>query len=130
LDKTHHGQAMQCWKDAKDVILHEQSKNHVNAELKKTHADWLDVAVGNMGTIRVMSYAEMVLNENGDTKKYFEYQSKYMKDNNEEKSPDGRKMLDLDEINEEIIRVSNKLDELRNLRDELSLDAIQGYFPK
>jgi hypothetical protein len=75
LDASHTGQALQCWADAAEAIQPYIGKKNTD---QKMLVDALSVAKENAATLRLMRYAEMVINENHDTNEFYSYNSKYM----------------------------------------------------
>ncbi len=136
LEASHGGQALQCWADAQEAI---------KANIEKTGGttmlvDALGVAKENAATMRLMRYAEMVINENGSNNDFFRYNSKYMEKDFDGVYPDKKRggggsgdndgkpegMMTLEEINEKIIVVTEKLNKMKELRDKM-LAFSQNY---
>lgn len=95
--------------------------------------------------MRIMRYAEMVINENRNTHEYLSYYNKYMtkpydgvdhgiikSGGSKRKTIEGKEVYSLEEVNEEIVRLEKELSTLKNLRDKLieaSYMMINGQLP-
>lgn len=135
LGLSHYGQALQCWKDATQVI-----NEQLDMFDPKQAEDMLSVAKDNAATLRVMRYAEMAVNENHNTKEFLQYSDKYMKkpydgvSGTKRKSfgkgePDEKKLMSLEDVNDEIAILEGKLTKLKQLRDRL-ISAHYSYMQK
>lgn len=128
LDKSHTGQALQCWTDALRVL--ESNKNY-----KTSLRDAYSVVTGNMRALRQLRYSEMVINENKDSLDYLQYDDKHFQEESvprprPEKSSGPNGMMSLEDINEEIIRLEDRLKNLKASRDkmlELSKNFAKNY---
>ena len=107
---------------------------------QKQAEDMLSVAKDNAATLRVMRYAEMAVNENHNTKEFLQYSDKYMKkpydgvSGTKRKSfgkgePDDKKLMSLEDVNDEIAILEGKLTKLKQLRDRL-ISAHYSYMQK
>jgi hypothetical protein len=126
LQATHNGQAMQCWKDALDVI-----NANPNAATPDYMKELKDVVTTNMATLRVMRYSEMIVNENQSIKEYYFFTDKYMKKPwdrslDSRNSISGDKLLSLEEVNEQILKLEGELTKLKELQEKLIV-AHQQY---
>jgi len=137
LDMSHPGQALQCWRDAEAAIKENIGKKGDQTML----TDALSVAKENAATMRLMRYAEMVINENSNTKDFFKYNNKYMEKeydgvfenkhkqkrrNQDPMYDDGRPtgegkegLMTLEELNEKVIVLEEQLKKFKELRDKM-----------
>lgn len=147
LDMSHPGQALLCWADAAEAIQANIGKKGDQTMLK----DALSVAKENAATMRLMRYAEMVINENRDTKDFYKYHNKYMereydgvydgykgaqgkrRGGGDPDFDDGRPtgegkegLMTLEELNEKVIVLEEKLKKYKELRDKM-LAFSQSY---
>ncbi len=125
LQASHYGQAMICWREAMRVLREQRELFD-----SKQYDEFYAVARDNSATMRVMRYAEMVVNENRNSKEFMKYNDKYMKkpydgvtgSRKNRKSSGGsdeKKLLSLEDVNEEIAELEAKLTKLKGLRDKL-----------
>jgi hypothetical protein len=82
LERSHNGQALQCWSDAIVALQALQAKKKANPKAfaipgKLNLEEMLDIAVGNAKSLRSMRYIDYVVNENKDTGEFLEYSTKY-----------------------------------------------------
>jgi hypothetical protein len=127
LQYSHNAQAMQCWSDALNVL--KSTSRAVTTQLNSIPQDNLEnmknVAYGNMQTMRVYRYSEMIVNELKSIKDYYIFTDKYMKQAydsgiDSSTSEAGRnKAMSLEEVNEKILKVEKELKTLTSLRDKL-----------
>lgn len=132
LGLSHQGQAMQCWSNSLAAI------QEIKKIEKNDHLDELEkIVTGNMGTVRIWSYSEMAVNENKNTREYLDYTERYMKKtydgifdkkkksrNGEDDGEDGeisggKQMYTLEDANEEIAKLEEKLVKLKGIREKL-----------
>eukprot|EP01038_Epipyxis_sp_PR26KG_P007219 gene7219-9850_t len=114
LDQSHSGQALQCWSDALNVM----NGNH-NIE-KSVFDNALDVVKGNMASLRLLRYAEMVINENKDYNDFFKYNKQYMDEDAQLTTKDTKSgMRSIEDLNEEIVKLEAKLKKTKEMRDKM-----------
>lgn len=116
LEKSHSGQAIQCWKDAIKAL---EGAGKDFLATNRNAANALSVAKGNLETLRVMRYAEMVINENHNTDDFFDYSTKYMDREYDGVAQSSGDKFSLDELNEDIAKVEKMLLNMKDIRDKL-----------
>lgn len=82
LDKSHSGQALQCWSDAIVALTELQAKKRANPsgfhiEGRLNIEEMLDIAKGNAKSYQLMRYVDYVINENHNTEDFLEYSSRF-----------------------------------------------------
>ena len=127
LQFSHNAQAMQCWSDA----LHAISK-YPQASNPQHMEEMRSVASGNMQTMRILRYSEMIVNELKTIQDYYIFTDKYMKQaydrgiDDSTKAAAKNKPMSLEEVNERIVELESELKTLRNLREKL-IKAHESY---
>lgn len=120
LQSSHNTQAMQCWSDALNVIAQfPQISSPQHLEEMKS------VANGNMQTMRIYRYSEMIVNELRTIKNYYIFTDKYMKlaydrgIDESTKAASDNKPLSLEDVNEKVLKLEKELKQLKELREKL-----------
>jgi hypothetical protein len=128
LQLSHNSQAMQCWSDAMAALakLPPFTGSGPQVEQQNRHLeDMKSVANGNMQTMRIYRYSEMIVNELKTIKDYYIFSDKYMKqayDRGIDQSTsvaNKNKPLSLEEVNERILTLEKELNDLKKLREKL-----------